>query len=231
MRQWLRSHLTYANMMVTILAFIVLTGGTAVALSGSNTVFTDDIANDTQPAGGGNPAGGLVAADLRPNSVGSSEVANNSLGLGDLNPGSRPHKIEFSLPVGEVAVPVTVGNVRVDGECGGFDPPSLFIYLKNLTAQSGTYNALLTNQTSSGGAVTLTTVGHGFGGGEEFLLHHNDAPFGSGLAEGNFVRVEGQVVFQTPGRVTTIDFHAATFGAGASARCEFYGTAVTSNLS
>jgi hypothetical protein len=78
------SHLTYANVMVTILAFIVLTGGTAVALSGTNTVFTDDIANDTQTASGGNPAGGLVAADLRPNSVGTSEVANGQLNDEDI---------------------------------------------------------------------------------------------------------------------------------------------------
>jgi 6-phosphogluconolactonase (cycloisomerase 2 family) len=35
MRQWLRSHLTYANVMVTILAFRVLGGGTALAFSGS----------------------------------------------------------------------------------------------------------------------------------------------------------------------------------------------------
>jgi hypothetical protein len=69
--------------------FIVLTGGTAVALSGSNTVFTDDIANDTQPAGGGNPAGGLVAADLRPNSVGTSEVADASIASGDLTAAAR----------------------------------------------------------------------------------------------------------------------------------------------
>ena len=57
MRQWVRSHLTYANVMVTILAFIVLGGGSAVALTGSNTVFTDDIANDTQPAAGGKSGG------------------------------------------------------------------------------------------------------------------------------------------------------------------------------
>src|SRR5690349_9244760 len=85
MRQWLRSNLTYANVMVTVLAFIVLGGGSAVALSGSNTVFTDDIANDTQPAGGGNPAGGLIAADLRPSSVGTSEVANGAVSVSDLN--------------------------------------------------------------------------------------------------------------------------------------------------
>jgi hypothetical protein len=90
MRRWLRSHLTYANVMVTILAFLVLTGGTAVALSGSNTVFTDDIANDTQPAAGGNPAGGLVAADLRPNSVGSSEVTNGSIAGADIAASALP---------------------------------------------------------------------------------------------------------------------------------------------
>jgi hypothetical protein len=81
----IRRHLTYSNVMVTILAFIVLTGGTAVALSGSNTVFTDDIANDTQAASGGNPAGGLQAVDLRPSSVGTSEVAANSLNGSDIN--------------------------------------------------------------------------------------------------------------------------------------------------
>jgi hypothetical protein len=89
MRQWLRSHLTYANVMVTVLAFIVLSGGTAVALSGSNTVFTDDIVdNDVRTADVRNDSlagGGLGAVDLQPNSVGTSEVAANSLNGGDIN--------------------------------------------------------------------------------------------------------------------------------------------------
>ena len=82
----IRRHLTFANVASAVALFVALGGGTAVALSGSNTVFTDDIANDTQPASGGNPAGGLVAADLRPGSVGSSEVINNSIALADLAP-------------------------------------------------------------------------------------------------------------------------------------------------
>jgi hypothetical protein len=45
MRQRIRSHLTYANVMATIAVFLVLSGGTAVALNGSNTVFSDDIVN------------------------------------------------------------------------------------------------------------------------------------------------------------------------------------------
>ena len=95
MRQGLRSHLTYANVMATLAVFLVLSGGTAVALSGSNTVFSDDITDNEvysadvrndNLAGGGlvssdvrndtqtSPAGGLGAVDLKPSSVGTSEV-------------------------------------------------------------------------------------------------------------------------------------------------------------
>ena len=109
----IRRHLTYANVMVTILAFIVLSGGTAVALSGSNTVFTDDIANDTQPAGGGNPAGGLVAADLRPNSVGSSEVTNESLTNADVK--------NFSLGNGDFLTGSVDTRVATDNALTGAD--------------------------------------------------------------------------------------------------------------
>src|SRR5687768_7449935 len=74
-------------MVVALIALFVALGGSAAALSGSNTVFTDDIANDTfnSPTQG---QGGLVAADLRPGSVGTSEAANNSLVGADVADGS-----------------------------------------------------------------------------------------------------------------------------------------------
>ena len=99
----IRSHLTYANVIATLALFLVLSGGTAVALSGSNTVFTDDIVNDTQPAAGGNPAGGLQAADLRPGSVGSSEVANGSLNDEDVGQGTF---VNFAATIGQVVTHV-----------------------------------------------------------------------------------------------------------------------------
>jgi hypothetical protein len=73
-------------MVIALIALFVSLGGTAAALSGSNTVFSDDIANDTfnSPTQG---QGGLVAADLRPNSVGTSEVANNAVLSGDIKNG------------------------------------------------------------------------------------------------------------------------------------------------
>ncbi len=89
MRPWLRSQLTYANVISTLCLFFLLGGGTAVALNGSNTVFSDDLVdnqvfsadvrNDTLSSGG------LTAPDLRANSVGSSEVTNGSLGTGELS--------------------------------------------------------------------------------------------------------------------------------------------------
>ncbi len=58
----IRSRLTYANVVASLSLFLVLSGGTAVALTGSNTVFSDDIVdnqvksadvrNDTLTGGG-----------------------------------------------------------------------------------------------------------------------------------------------------------------------------------
>ncbi len=85
----IRQHLTYANVMATLAVFLVVSGGTAVALSGSNTVFTDDIVDnqvlspdvrdDTLSSGG------LAAVDLRPDSVRGSEVLNGSLTGSDIS--------------------------------------------------------------------------------------------------------------------------------------------------
>jgi hypothetical protein len=111
-------------MVIALIALFVSLGGTAAALSGSNTVFTDDIADDTQPASGGNPAGGLVAADLRPNSVGTSEAVNNSLTGSDISEssltGDAQHLIYTASATSSPApiTPiVTVGPYAIKGQC------------------------------------------------------------------------------------------------------------------
>jgi hypothetical protein len=67
-------HLTYANVMATFAVFLVLSGGTAVALSGSNTVFSDDIVN-----------GEVKGPDVGVNAVTSPKVADRSLSGNDLS--------------------------------------------------------------------------------------------------------------------------------------------------
>ena len=67
-------------MVIALIALFVSLGGTAAALSGSNTVFTDDIVdNDVRSADVRNDTlsgGGLGAVDLRPGSVGTNSQSN-----------------------------------------------------------------------------------------------------------------------------------------------------------
>jgi hypothetical protein len=72
----MRKHLTYANVVATLCLVLILGGGAAYA---ANTVFSTDIVNDqVYSADVRNDTltgGGLAAADLRPGSVGRSEVS------------------------------------------------------------------------------------------------------------------------------------------------------------
>jgi hypothetical protein len=78
MRHWLRSQLTYANVVSTLCLFLLL-GGTAVAVDGSlpgqNTVGSADIIN-----------GEVKNADLGPDSVSSGKVTDGQVKNADLGP-------------------------------------------------------------------------------------------------------------------------------------------------
>ena len=96
-----REYLRQQHLALIALA-LALTGGTAYALGGSNTVFSDDIVNgnvrsaDVQDNGVRSAdvrddtaaGGGLTAADLRPGSVGSDEVVDGSLTASDVDESS-----------------------------------------------------------------------------------------------------------------------------------------------
>ncbi len=74
MRQWIRSHLTYANVMVTILAFLVLGGGTALAsfvVSSNSQIGPGTVSGHNPPAG--------KHANLVPGSVSSFDLADRAV--------------------------------------------------------------------------------------------------------------------------------------------------------
>ena len=80
MRHRLRSHLTYANVMVTILAFLVLGGGTALAayvVSSNSQIGPGTVSGHTPPTG--------KHANIIAGSINGQDVADNSLGGADLN--------------------------------------------------------------------------------------------------------------------------------------------------
>ncbi len=215
----IRRHLTFANVASGIALFVALGGGTAVALNGANTVQSDDLG----------PGAQVKAPDVAADAVNGSDVLDGSLGLADVNANTRPHKLDFSVPGGTAKTPIsTVGNLQLSGECTAGPGPALYIHLRNLTNATGTMNALFITETPG---ANFNAMGQSVGAGAEVTVDGDDDAVARAVASGNFSRVEGQVVFRTPHRVTTIDFHAFAGDQDGPSRCEFFGTAVPSSLS
>jgi hypothetical protein len=76
----IRQHLTYANVVATIALFIAVSGGTAVALNGSNTVQSDDIGPGAQVSAADVVNDSLTGADIRNRSGVDTCVNTNRLG-------------------------------------------------------------------------------------------------------------------------------------------------------
>jgi hypothetical protein len=89
----IRSHLTYANVISSLCLFLLLSGGTAVALSGTDTVQSDDLG----------PGAQVKAVDLAANSVSSLKVANGSLNDEDVGQGTF---VNFAATIGQVVTHV-----------------------------------------------------------------------------------------------------------------------------
>ena len=104
MRQRLRTHLTYANVMVTILAFLVLGGGTAIAsfvVTSNSQVAGGTISGHEPPAGKHSNiiAGSVNSADLATGAVGPAKLANGAVQANKLlnNAVSSPKVADDSL--------------------------------------------------------------------------------------------------------------------------------------
>jgi hypothetical protein len=250
MRQ-VRSHLNYANVMATIAVFLVLSGGTAVALSGSNTVFSDDIVdNEVKSADVRNDTlagGGLAAADLQASSVGTSEVALNSLNGGDINEsllGKVPNADKLDgmdstgfLPSGNVQALIydtpggpssptaiaTVGPYTIKGDCvvqSGMTSLKLIANVAGPVGTSAGRSEYMYHEHTNlgGGAYTHRS-------GQVGMIANTDTeiidPATAGSSE--VVRTAGTAMLQTGSAVVQVDFNGVADGLGGA--CYLYGTA------
>ena len=94
MRQKLRSHLTYANVMATIAVFLVLGGGTALAaivVSSNSQVASDTISGHHPPSG---DHANIIAA-----SINGQDIQNASIGTAKLNANAQGARA-YGLVVG-----------------------------------------------------------------------------------------------------------------------------------
>jgi hypothetical protein len=234
--------------MATLAVFLVLSGGTAVALSGSNTVFSDDIVdNEVYSADVRNDTltgGGLGAVDLKPGSVGTSEVASNSLNGGDINEsllGKVPNadKLDGIDSTGFLGS----GNVQklIYEAAATEDPPITDI------ATVGPYTLKARCKDFSGPAFAgLELFANGPAGSVDFAYRRilNDGGSGSDVSntipipadsftaifagqafEPDYERKFGTAMLKTGSVLVQLDLHAVTDADPAGYSCRVYGTA------
>ena len=212
MRQRLRYHLTYANVMATLAVFLVLSGGTAVALTGSNTVQSDDLGPGAQVAAADIQANAVRSTHIFDHSVrGDLDIAANSVPASALAPNiGRVNDIRLSGPTSTDRFQVISDNLSIYTQCytpaaGG----SKYVAFFNRSPGTATLNWLFGN----GSTVAADGV---FLGPPDSGTESRAFGFTGG-------RIEGQFIFSKPGEMITVNLH--TFDAGD--RCEVHGTALT----
>ena len=205
------------DLVAVVALMLALGGGTAMAaviVSSNSQIAANTVSGSKRPAGFAN-----------------DNVANGSIDTPDLSANARPHRLEFdrsgTSPGTEYPI-ATVGNVALSGTCAApvGSTPYLLLFAKNITTQLGTINNLVVSESSvSNSPAVAHTSGHYIGAGAKYTVDASESTDPAGLVLPGTAnsRVEGQVVFQTPGRVTTIQFHASNIGG----RCSLAGTAVT----
>jgi hypothetical protein len=169
----IRRHLTYSNVMVTILAFIVLTGGTAVALTGSNTVQSDDLGPGAQVKAPDVAANAVNGADVVNGSIRGADIASSALSKGraitsSCNPTSTAFvdcgSLTINLPRPGLRVlivasadwystgssPSTAGVCRIGVNGAPFGPDAHPGELENVSGEVQTQSVTLTNVTPAG---------------------------------------------------------------------------------
>jgi hypothetical protein len=196
----IRAHIR-SNVVGYIALFLVLTGGTAQALNGSNTVFSDDIVNREVKTADLGPRA-VTASRLAPNSVRTGRVADESLTGADIRSLTGADVADDSLTGGNVLesslgqVPdaahadraANADNAAAIGDgsvtpfsFGAITRRSASIMIAGGTAENGAYNTATKSVDCQPGEMALN--GEAFWAGSpneelfisEFVYTHNQA--------------------------------------------------------
>jgi hypothetical protein len=241
-RQRLRSHLTFANV-VSLAALFIALGGTAYAATGGNfilgqsnsasstTSLTRTGANTGKglqvtnaSTGAGATALGLnVASGHAPFTVNSgTKVANlnaDRLDGFDATGFIRGRKLDLNLNLGDPETKIaTVGPYEISGECFDAGGTFLYIYAKGPAGLAETIYSQVRNDTTDGGNESQA---------DTLFANATASVFSDGtLAGQGYTRFGGTLVLRSSsGAVVQVDFSA--LASDAATACHFWGTATT----
>jgi hypothetical protein len=149
----LRPHLTYANVMVTLLAFVVLGGGAAYA---ANTIGSSDIINES-----------ILSQDLKNGAVQSADVANGTLQGADI--ASRAiasaKVVDESLTGGDVADGSLTSSDVADESLSGTDILNGTVHGQDIVDESLTGNDVVESTLGEVPSARIGGLGRWTGGG------------------------------------------------------------------
>jgi hypothetical protein len=185
----IRSRLTYANVMVTILAFIVLGGGTALAsfvISSNSQVGPGTISGHKPPSGD--------HANIIAGSLNSTDLANNAVTASKLGAVAKFAKRTATASSTKV---LSLGGLTVHYQCS-FNGTTLE-YEPRLIATTTVNHA----------SITLGFISGTQGFGNSYFASDDDFQKGElfDLSQGGVDFAEGTTVYSTPsGSVVNLNF-------------------------
>jgi hypothetical protein len=216
-RNHTRPRLSYANVMVTILAFLVLGGGVAFAAT--------RIAKNS-----------VGSAQLRPNSVTNGKIAPESVGMAALGSGIKrqlatgaaagpaPVRLHFQANGTPAAVPQpigTVGGLTIKTGCDTTEGLTKLVFALS-SAQAGTIQENFQNDSGpdphNPSAIQAGNLQIDLPAGESVL---GGPP---GVPAGTFFRTFATLLYMSGGQTASIQIAAIADGSGAS--CSLDGVAV-----
>ena len=163
MRQWIRSHLTYANVMSTLAVFLILGGGTALAsyvVSSNSQIGRGTVSGHSPPSG--------KHANIIKESVNATDIAPVSIGSGSLATGAATApKIATGAVTNPKLANGAVTNAKLRGGAvgtrkladGAVTSPKL---ASNSVSGYQVLDGSLTGQDLQNGTITTNKVGQGF---------------------------------------------------------------------
>ena len=217
MRQQIRSHLTYANVVATLALFLVLGGGTALGayVVSSNTQIGPGTVSGHKPPTGKHAniiAGSVNGQDVAANSLTGANILESSL-TGNVRKLVWTAAASGSPPITSIA---TVGPYTIKGQCLKFNT-GVFARVY-VTGPAGTADSLWSetqNDNTDGGTHSTGLL----------IPASTDLKIVEIVADtGNYRRAGGTSMLKTGSDLVQVDFNAVADNRGAGS-CFIYGTA------